>query len=185
MKEKFKGNNLLKYFSQEQLEKISKIDNLYLKAQIIITILFKDKVDKAGAPYIEHLYRVSSKLREPIEKVAALLHDTVEDTEVMFEDLIEVGFPNEVLDIVRLVTKDDIDKSDMTKEEKLQLYSEEIDKIINSGNIHAIRLKEADMSDNYNLDRLKELPEDRQEWFHQKYGKQLVKLRKVKGEKNI
>ena len=38
MKEKFKGNNLLKYFSQEQLEKISKIDNLYLKAQIIITI---------------------------------------------------------------------------------------------------------------------------------------------------
>ena len=185
MKEKFKVNNLLNYFTQEQIEKIIKIDNIYFKAQIIVTILFKDKVDKAGAPYIEHLYRVSSKLKEPIEKVAALLHDTVEDTEVTFEDLFEMGFPVEVLEIVKLVTKPNIDTSNLTNEEKLKIYSDEIDKIINSGNIHAIRLKESDMSDNYNLDRLKELPEDRQEWFHQKYGKQLVKLRNVKGEKNI
>ena len=52
----------------------------------------------------------------------------------------------------------------------------------NQVNIHAIRLKEADMSDNYDPDRIKELSQDKQEWFHQKYGKQLVKLRKVKGE---
>ena len=178
MEEKFKGNNLLNYFSKEQLEKISKIDDLYFKAQIIITILFKDKVDKAGNPYIEHLYRVSSKLRESIEKVAALLHDTVEDTEVTFEDLKEVGFPDDILDIVRLVTKDKVDKINLSKEEKLQLYSDEIDKIINSNNIHAIRLKHADMSDNYNEERLKELPKDKQEWFHEKYGRQLVKLKK-------
>ena len=73
----------------------------------------------------------------------------------------------------------------MTKEEKLELYNKDIDKVINSGNIHAIRLKEADMSDNYDERRLKELPQDKQEWFHEKYGNQLVKLRKVKGEMNI
>ena len=73
----------------------------------------------------------------------------------------------------------------MTKSEKLELYNKDIDKIINSGNIHAIRLKEADMSDNYNIERIKQLPQAKQEWFHEKYGKQLIKLRKAKGDMNI
>ena len=106
----------------------------------------------------------------------------LEDTEITEQDLLDVGIPEEIIDIVKIVTHDKIDKSNMTKDEKLELYNKEIDKVINSGNIHAIRLKEADMSDNYDPDRIKELPEEKQEWFHEKYGKQLVKLRKVKGE---
>ena len=65
----------------------------------------------------------------------------------------------------------------MTSDEKLMLYNDEIDKIINSNNIHAIRLKEADISDNYDLSRIKELPLDKQAWFKEKYEKQLIKLR--------
>ena len=183
--EKYYGNNLLNYFSNETLNQISKIDDLYFKAQIIAIILFKNKVDKAGKPYIGHLLRVSSKLENNIEKVAGLLHDVIEDTEITATDLIQVGIPAEVVEIVKIVTHEKIDKTNMTKEEKLELYSKEIDKVINSGNINAIRLKEADMSDNYDLDRLKDLPEDKQEWFHEKYGKQLLKLRKKKGEMNI
>ena len=175
-------NNLLKYFSREELEQITNMDNLYLKAKLIIEELFKEKFDKSGKPYIGHLYRVSNRLSIEIEKVAGLLHDTLEDTEVAEKDLLEVGIPKEVIDIVKIVTHDKIDKSNMTKDDKLLLYNNEIDKVINSGNIHAIRLKEADMSDNYDLNRIKELPEDKQEWFHEKYGKQIVKLRKVKGE---
>lgn len=178
-------NNLLKYFTQEALEKLSKLDNLYLKAKIIVTVLFEDKVDKAGKPYIGHLLRVSERLNDPIEKVAGLLHDVLEDTDITEKDLIEVGIPLEVIEIVKLVTHDKIDKTNMTKEEKLELYNKDIDKVINSGNVHAIRLKEADMSDNYDPERIKELPQDKQEWFHEKYGKQLIKLRKVKGEMNI
>lgn len=185
MKQSFKGNHLLNYFSFEELNKIKKIEDLYLKAELIIAVLFKDKVDKAGRPYIGHLYRVSDKLENPIEKVSGLLHDTFEDTIVTYDDLLEIGFPIEILDIVRLVTKDNIDKSNLSKIEKLKLYNEEINKIINSGNIMAIRLKEADMSDNYNPDRIKELSEDKQEWFKEKYDKQLIKLRRAKGEKNI
>lgn len=172
-------NTLLNYFSLEELEKIKKIDNLYLKAEIIIKELFKNKVDKLGRSYIGHLYRVSNKLKVPIEKVAALLHDTVEDTDVTFEDLLDVGFPYKLLVIVKLVTKEKVDKTNMSDDAKLKLYSDEIDNIINSGNIHAIRLKESDMSDNYNKDRLKDLPIEKQEWFEKKYSKQLVKLRKV------
>ncbi len=178
-------NHLLNYFSLEQLKEIASMSDLYLKAKLIVTELFKDKIDKAGKPYLGHLLRVSGRLNEEIEKVSGLLHDVIEDTEVTENDLIEVGFPVEIIEIVKLVTHDKIDKTNMTKEEKLELYNKDIDKVINSRNIHAIRLKEADMSDNYDLDRIKQLPLDRQEWFHQKYGKQLIKLRKVKGEEII
>ena len=156
--------------------------DLHLKCTTIVTELFKDKKDKAGHPYLWHLLRVSNRLDLEIEKIAGLLHDVLEDTEITKKDLLEVGIPEEIIDIVKIVTHDKIDKSNMTKEEKLELYNKEIDKVINSGNIHAIRLKEADMSDNYDPDRIKELSQDKQEWFHEKYGKQLVKLRKVKGE---
>ena len=182
---KFEKNNLLNYFTKTQLEKIDKINDLYARAFIITSIVFKDKKDKAGKPYFEHLFRVSLKLDEEIEQVSALLHDIVEDTDVTFKDLLEIGFPLEILEIVKLVTKPNIDTSNMTKEEKLKLYNDEIDKIINSGNIHAIRLKKADMSDNYNKERLSELPLEKQEWFNEKYGKQLIKLNKITEKEKI
>lgn len=176
---KFDNNNLLNYFSKQELERIDQIKDLIVRAYLISYIVFKDKKDKAGKPYFNHLLRVMLKLNEEIEQVAALLHDIVEDTEVTFKDLLEIGFPVEVVEIVKLVTKPEIDTSNMTKEEKLRLYSDEIDSIIASGNIHAIRLKQADMSDNYDKERLKELPLDKQQWFEEKYGKQLVKLMRV------
>lgn len=175
-------NNLLNYFTEEELGVISRMKDLHLKSTVIVTELFKNKKDKAGYPYLWHLFRVSSRLDLEIEKIAGLLHDVLEDTEITEKDLLDVGIPEEIIDIVKIVTHDKIDKSNMTNDEKLMLYNAEIDKVINSGNIHAIRLKEADMSDNYDPDRIKELPKEKQEWFHQKYGKQLVKLRKVKGE---
>ena len=176
---KFENNNLLNYFTKQELANIEKIDNLYARAFIIVAEVFKNKQDKAGKPYFNHLFRVSLKLGEETEQIAALLHDIVEDTEVTFKDLLEIGFPVQVLEIVKLVTKPEIDTSNMTKEEKLKLYSDEIDSIIESGNIHAIRLKKADMSDNYNKERLKSLPLDKQQWFEEKYGKQLIKLNRV------
>jgi len=175
-------NNLLNYFTQEELNVISSMKDLHLKCTLIVTELFKNKKDKAGQPYLGHLLRVSNSLDLEIEKIAGLLHDVLEDTDITEKDLLEVRIPKEIIDIVKIVTHDKINKSNMTKEEKLELYNKEIDKVINSGNIHAIRLKVADMSDNYDPDRIKELPLDKQEWFHEKYGKQLVKLRKVKGE---
>ena len=178
-------NKLLNYFSKDNLQAISRIENLHFKARIIVTVLFENKFDKAGEPYIGHLNRVSDRLHEEVEKIAGLLHDVLEDTDITEKDLIEVGIPLEVIEIVKLVTHDKIDKSNMTKSEKLELYNKDIDKVINSGNIHAIRLKEADMTDNYDPERLKQLPHNKQEWFHEKYGKQLVKLRKVKGEMDI
>lgn len=183
---KFEKNNLLNYFTKKELERIEQIKDLCVRAQVLTYIVFKNKKDKAGKPYFNHLLRVSLALDEEIEQAAAFLHDIVEDTEVTFKDLLEIGFPVEIVEIVKIVTKPKIDTSNMTKEEKLKLYSDEIDSIINSGNIHAIRLKKADMSDNYNKDRLKELSSEKQEWFEEKYGKQLIKLNRViEGDRNL
>lgn len=175
----FKDNRFFNYFTYDELVDLYNISDLYVKAKVIVSELFKDKVDKAGKPYIGHLISVSDKLDDYSEKVAGLLHDTLEDTDIRYEDLLKIGFTEEILEIVKLVTKENIDTSNMTKEEKLHNYNKKIDSIINSGNIHAIRLKIADMSDNYNPERLKELPEEKQEWFREKYKKQLEKLREA------
>ena len=172
-------NNLLKYFDVADLLKIKSCDDDYLKAAIIVRRLFKDKTDKSGKPYIGHLKRVSDSLDNYNQMVAGLLHDVVEDTDVTCKDLMEVDFSTDIVRIVYLVTKPIIDDKYLTKEEKLALYEKEIDEIINSGNNDAIMLKEKDMTDNYNPERLSLLPMDKQEWFHKKYGKQLVKLKNV------
>ena len=176
---KYENNNLLKYFSKEELENIESF-LMVIKASCIVSEVFKNIKDKEGKPYINHLFRVSQKLDTQIEKTAAILHDIVEDTEITYKDLLEIGFPIEVVQIVSLVTNKKIDKTNLSEEEKLKIYSDKIDSIIASGNMSAIRLKEADMSDNYNPERLNQLPPEQQEWFDKKYGKQLVKLRNVK-----
>lgn len=179
----FKTNNLLNYFTEEELEIIKNNDDLILKAKSIVLKVFENQKDKSGKPYINHLLRVSDRLDTEYEKTAGLLHDIIEDTIVTSDDLIEIGFPKEIVEIVKLVTNKKIDKTNLTKEEKLKIYNDKIDAIIKSGNISAINLKEADMTDNYDLNRLKDLPSEKQEWFHEKYGKQLIKLRNAKNNK--
>lgn len=58
-----------------------------------------------------------------IEKVAGLLHDPLEDTDITYSDLFEIEFPNKILDIVKLVTNEDIDKSNLDKEGMLSYYN--------------------------------------------------------------
>ena len=65
---------------------------------------------KHASPYINHPLALASLLaaqgeRDPTLLMAALLHDTVEDTATSFED-IEHAFGAEVADIVREVTDD-------------------------------------------------------------------------------
>ena len=65
---------------------------------------------KHASPYINHPLALASLLaergeRDPTLLMAALLHDTVEDTATSFED-IERAFGREVADIVREVTDD-------------------------------------------------------------------------------
>lgn len=61
--------------------------------------------DKAGNAYFLHPMRVAMRCRTDEEKMVALLHDTIEDTDVTPEYLLDAGFPPEIVDAVLSVTK--------------------------------------------------------------------------------
>ena len=62
--------------------------------------------DKSGAPYIFHPIHLAETMDDEYSCCVALLHDTVEDTDVTLEDLKQV-FPSEITDAVALLTHDD------------------------------------------------------------------------------
>lgn len=58
----------------------------------------------AGLDYIIHPKRVASKLKGKA-KVAAILHDTIEDTCVTKQFLLDNGIPNDIADAVEILSK--------------------------------------------------------------------------------
>lgn len=63
------------------------------------------QVYKAGMPYHLHPERVAARCSTDAETIVALLHDTIEDTEVSPEDLLSKGFSQEIVDAILSVTK--------------------------------------------------------------------------------
>ena len=102
--------------------------------------------DKAGKPYVEHLKRVASSMPNDILKTIAILHDILEDTFVTRDMLIHLFSGTIVYNVDRLTRKDG------------ESYSEYIDKIL--GSIPACKVKLADLEDNMNLGRLKEITDE-------------------------
>ena len=135
---------LEKYFTEEEYQKVRETDNLIYKSLEIVTKLFNDKCDKGGFPYVVHLLKVYSGVSEDIEKVCALLHDVVEDTLVTYDDLSLVGYPNDVIEILRILTK-----------LKGEDYRDYIERIIKSENIHAMHIKLSDLRHNMEPGRIK------------------------------
>ena len=61
------------------------------------------QLDKGGVPYIFHPIHLAEQMDDEISTCVALLHDTVEDTDVTLEEL-DREFPKEVAEAVRLLT---------------------------------------------------------------------------------
>lgn len=66
----------------------------------------KNQTDKSGLPYVFHPFHLAEQMTDEITTVAALLHDVVEDTPLTFGDLSDMGFPEEVISALRLLTHD-------------------------------------------------------------------------------
>lgn len=76
------------------------------KAMKLCFTAHKDQLDKSGLPYVFHPFHLAEQMTDEFTTVAALLHDVVEDTEYTFSDLADMGFPEEVLAALRLLTHD-------------------------------------------------------------------------------
>jgi guanosine-3',5'-bis(diphosphate) 3'-pyrophosphohydrolase len=97
--------------------------------------------DKGDQPYILHPLRVMQAMNGEAERIAAVLHDIVEDTPTTFEDLLAEGFSADVVDAVRALTKFEGE----TREQAAR-------RIV--GNPIARAVKLADIADNMDLSRI-------------------------------
>ena len=61
--------------------------------------------DKGGQPYILHPLRVMMAVTTDAERIAAVLHDIVEDTSITFDDLVAEGFADDIVEAIRALTK--------------------------------------------------------------------------------
>jgi len=99
------------------------------------------QVDKAGDPYVLHPLRLMLAVRDPFERMAAVLHDVVEDTDITLNDLKVENFPAEVLAAVECLTK-------QPGESRLDAASRA------AKNPIACAVKLADVADNMDLGRI-------------------------------
>lgn len=63
------------------------------------------QMDKAGAPYILHPLRVMLAVSDPVARIAAVLHDVVEDSAWTLERLRQEGFSGVIIGAVDALTR--------------------------------------------------------------------------------
>lgn len=66
----------------------------------------KEQEDKTGMPYVFHPFHLAEQMTDEVSCICALLHDVIEDTDCTLEDLRSLGFPEEVLEALALLTHD-------------------------------------------------------------------------------
>ena len=66
----------------------------------------KDQVDKSGMPYVFHPFHLAEQMEDELTTAVALLHDVAEDSRYTFSDLRDMGFPEPVVEAVKMMTHD-------------------------------------------------------------------------------
>ena len=104
------------------------------------------QVDKSGKPYIFHPLRVCCRCFTDEEKMVALLHDTIEDTEITAEDLLSEGFPPYIVEAILSISRNE----DETYEEFVKRTS--LNPLGRAVKLH-------DLEDNMDISRLEQVTE--------------------------
>ncbi len=107
----------------------------------LATEAHRGQKDKAGKPYILHPLRLMLAMASEHERMAAVLHDVVEDSGVALEDLARRGYPREVVAAVDCLTR--------RKGEGYEAFIQRL-----KPNPLARKVKLADLADNMDLSRL-------------------------------
>ena len=122
-------------------------EELYDHALQIAVEAHREQKDKSGREYIMHPIRVAERCKDPRAKIVALLHDTIEDTNVTAEYLRCEGFPDEIINGVLSVTK----REGETYDDFVRRAAE---------NVIGREVKIADLEDNMDIRRLKEITDE-------------------------
>lgn len=142
------------------------LEVLYSRALEIARKAHEGQVDKGGTPYIEHALHVAEQVKTRKLKIIALLHDTLEDSDLTAEDLRREGFPEEIVEAVCVLTHNDEDG---------EAYEDYIARV--AKNPMAALVKRADLNHNMDLSRIKNPgPRDRRRYEKYKAASQYLNL---------
>lgn len=81
--------------------------DLTKKAMNLMFELHKNQKEKSGVPYVFHPWHVAESMDDENSTIVALLHDSVEDTDITLDELRNEGFPEEVIEAIALMTHAD------------------------------------------------------------------------------
>ena len=114
------------------------------KAIIIAAKVHQNQTDRYGKHYILHPIRVMMSVESEKEKIVAILHDVIEDSDWTLEKLRTEGFSKDIINAIDCLTKRNgenyMDYINRTKADNI-----------------ARKVKIADLEDNMNIKRVKNL----------------------------
>lgn len=128
--------------------------------------------DKGGNPYFEHVFAVANLAGQtagPRAYVVGMLHDVLEDTPLMLDELIEMGFPSDITDAVFALTRQEGESWDnyLARVKKNEL---------------ARAVKLCDLTDNSDHSRLNREPTEKDIKRAEKYQNAIKFLLATEGE---
>ena len=115
----------------------------------------KEQVDTSGMPYVFHPFHVAEEMNDEETTIVALLHDVIEDTDYTLDDLRNMGFSNNVVEAVEVMTH--------LPEVSYEDYLRNLKK-----NPIAKKVKLADIRHNSDLTRL-DVIDEKAEYWKKKY----------------
>ena len=131
----------------EEYEELTEEEFFLELARQLAKEYHKGQVDKAGVDYFSgHITSVVNGVDTVEEKIVAYLHDTLEDTNLSYLDLMVLGFSDKIINGVLFLTK--------AKKEK---YEDYLVKVKSNELSRAVKL--SDLTNNMDLSRLKEVTE--------------------------
>ena len=104
------------------------------------------QTDKAGEPYILHPLRLMLSMVSDLERIVAVLHDVVEDSDIKLDQLRAEGFSEKAVAAIDALTKRD-GESRMDAAARAK------------ANAVALRVKLSDNADNQDMTRIGKLTE--------------------------
>lgn len=155
-----------RYFLEDEYLKLKESNDLLYKTLELVVRVFDEKCDKGGLPYFNHLLKVYENVSSYDEKIIALLHDIVEDTDITIEDLKEFGYNNNIIEPITFLTK-----------KKGEYYPDYIDRIINSKDVHTLNVKLADLKHNMDITRIKNPTVNDYERISKRYEPAYIKIK--------
>jgi len=157
---------LKSYFDEDEYLNLKESSDLLYKTLELVLRVFDDKVDKGGLPYFNHLFKVYEGVSSYNEKIIALLHDIVEDTNVTFDDLKSFGYNDEIIKPLTYLTK-----------KKGEYYPDYIDRIISSNDVHTLNVKLSDLKHNMDITRIKNPSVNDYERISKRYEPAYLKIK--------